>query len=139
MPYRTVSPLAALLLLAAPALAEGDPAAGEAAFKQCQACHVVRNDAGEVLAGRNARTGPNLYGLPGRVMGSVEDFAYSDAFEEAHAAGTAWDEEAFVTYVQDPSAFLSEVLGHKSRGKMTFRLRKEEDARDIWAFFESLD
>ncbi|WP_172329529.1 cytochrome c family protein [Mangrovicoccus sp. HB161399] len=138
MPYRTVSALAAFLL-AAPALAGGDPAAGEKAFRQCQACHVVRNGAGEVLAGKTAKTGPNLYGLPGRVMGSEEGFAYSDAFEEAQATGRSWDEEAFVTYVQDPNAYLSDMLEHKSRSKMTFRLREEQDARDLWAYFSSLE
>ncbi|WP_108258261.1 c-type cytochrome [Mangrovicoccus ximenensis] len=137
--HRTVPPLAALLLLAAPALADGDPAAGEKAFRQCQACHVVRNDAGEVLAGRTAKTGPNLYGLHGRVMGAEQDFAYSEAFGEAHGNGHVWDEESFVAYVQDPAGYLEEVIGHKARSKMTFRLRKEQDARDIWAFIGTLD
>ncbi len=138
MPHRMISAFATLLL-AAPALAGGDPAAGEKAFRQCQACHVVRNDSGEVLAGKTAKTGPNLYGLPGKVMGSEEGFAYSDAFAEIAASGATWDEEAFVAYVQDPGGYLSEHLGHKARTKMTFRLRKEADARDLWAYFSGLE
>ncbi|MBE3639664.1 cytochrome C [Mangrovicoccus sp. HB182678] len=128
------------MLLAAgqPALAGGDAAAGEDGFRRCQACHVVRAPSGEVLAGRSARTGPDLYGLPGRVLGSQEDFAYSQAFEEARAAGLTWDEDAFAAYLQDPGAYLSQVMGHRLRSKMTFRLRDEAAARDLWAYLESL-
>lgn len=76
---------AALSVLAAPVFADGhaptvgDAAAGEEQFnRQCVACHVVADASGEVLAGRNAKTGPNLYGIAGRTLGAVEDFRYSD-------------------------------------------------------------
>ena len=66
---------AVLALVAAPAFAQevpsGDVAAGEKVFAKCQTCHVVANEAGEVLAGKNSKTGPNLYGLPGRVAGTM--------------------------------------------------------------------
>ncbi len=69
----------AATLLAAPAYAgghaSGDAAAGESAFKQCQTCHVIENEDGETLAGRNAKTGPNLYGVTGRTAGSLETYA----------------------------------------------------------------
>ena len=95
----------ALGMLAIPAHA-GDPEAGKAAFSQCQTCHVVANDAGEVLAGRNAKTGPNLYGVIGRVAGSVEGFRYGPSLVEAGEKGLVWDEETLVAYLQDPAAFL---------------------------------
>ena len=42
------------------ALFTGNAEAGLEAFnRQCAACHVVVNDAGETLAGRNAKTGAN--------------------------------------------------------------------------------
>jgi len=68
---------AALTLLAAPAFADGhasgDAAAGQEQFeRQCVSCHVVADADGNVLAGRAAKTGPNLYGLSGRLPGSVE-------------------------------------------------------------------
>ena len=75
---------AALALAAGPAFADahlpatGDAEAGEAAFRQCQSCHVVVNEEGETLAGRAAKTGPNLYGIAGNLAGQVEDFRYSD-------------------------------------------------------------
>ena len=44
--------------------ASGDASAGEVAFnKKCVACHVVVTDAGEKLAGRNSKSGPNLYNI----------------------------------------------------------------------------
>jgi cytochrome c len=131
---------------AAPALAEshaptmGDAAAGADAFaKQCVSCHVVVNEAGETLAGRNAKTGPNLYGVAGRPIGSIEDFRYGDGIEKLHEAGSVWSEENFVGYVQDPTPWLREASGDgKVRGKMSFKVRSEEDAHNIYAYLFSL-
>lgn len=132
---------AAAALLAAPAFADGHAATGDAEAgaqqfdRQCVACHVVANADGEVLAGRNARTGPNLYGIAGKTLGSVEDFRYSDAIVELGEAGTVWTEEAFVAYVQDPTGWLRETLDdNRARGKMAYRVRNEEDALNIYAF-----
>jgi cytochrome c len=140
---------AALILAAAPAFAQetpmtdivptGDAAAGEAAFRQCATCHVVVNPAGETLAGRAAKTGPNLYGVVGRISGKVPDFRYSNALTEAGEKGKVYDEETFVAYVQDPTAFLRAYLEDNSaRGNMTFKVRKEEDAHNIFAYLHSL-
>lgn len=132
---------AAAALLAAPAFADGhaatgDADAGAAQFdRQCVACHIVADADGEVLAGRNARTGPNLYGIAGRALGTVEDFRYGDAIVELGEAGTVWTEEAFVAYVQDPTGWLRETLDdNRARGKMAYRVRNEEDALNIYAF-----
>ncbi|SDY39790.1 cytochrome c [Jannaschia faecimaris] len=128
-------------LLAAPAFADahlaasGDAAEGEKAFRQCQACHVVEDPSGEVLAGRASRTGPNLYGVVGRTAGSVEDFRYSDLMIAAGEAGMIYDEANFVPYVMDPTAHLKEASGETSgRGKMSYKVRKEEDAINLYAF-----
>lgn len=129
------------MLLAAPALAQdmsGDPAEGEKAFRQCQTCHVVADADGNVLAGRNAKTGPNLYGVFGRQAGTLEDFSYSDGMVAAGEGGLIWDEANFVTYVQDPNAFLSDHLGEKVRSKMTFKVRSEDDATNLAAYISSL-
>lgn len=135
------------MMVAAPAFAEshemtlqGDAAAGETAFgRQCVACHVVVDEAGETLAGRSARTGPNLYGVAGGPIGAVEDFRYSDALLALNEQEATWDEESFVGYVQDPTGWLRETLDDGSaRGKMAFRVRDEQDAYDIYAFIASL-
>jgi cytochrome c len=72
---KTLNIAAALTMLAAPAFAEGDAAAGEEQFnRQCVSCHVVADADGNVLAGRAAKTGPNLFGVAGRVPGTVDGF-----------------------------------------------------------------
>ena len=133
---------AAFAVLAAPAFADGhaatvgDAAAGEEQFnRQCVACHVVADASGEVLAGRNARTGPNLFGLAGRQIGSVEDFRYGDSIVELGETGAVWTEEAFVGYVQDPTGWLRETLDdRRARGKMAYQVRQEDQAYDLYAY-----
>ncbi|MFL4472267.1 cytochrome c family protein [Tateyamaria armeniaca] len=141
--FRTLTLLAATTL-ALPAFADGhaasgDAAEGEKAFRQCISCHVVENDEGEVLAGRNAKTGPNLYGIIGNKFGMVEDFRYSDINQlAASMEDVIVTEEVFVAYVQDPTAYLREVTGDKGRSKMTYKVRKEEDAVNLYAYLASL-
>lgn len=138
---------AALALLSAPVFAQteasvptGDAEAGAALFeRQCVACHVVQNAAGDVLAGRNAQIGPNLFGVEGRTPGTYPDFEYSDSLIAYGATGVVWSEENFVAYVQDPTDFLRTVLeDRRARGKMAFQVRAEEDAINLYAYLYSL-
>lgn len=130
----------ALATLAMPAFAgahlgSGDPEAGEKAFNKCQSCHVVRDDDGEVLAGRNGRTGPNLYGVVGRQAGTLDGFRYKDSIVEAGEQGLVWDAESLTAYLQDPTAFLRETLDDNgARSGMAFKVRSEEEAADLAAF-----
>ncbi|WP_323765610.1 cytochrome C [Marinovum sp.] len=136
------------MALALPALAEshgldltatGDAAAGEKAFRKCQSCHVVMDDAGEVLAGKKAKTGPNLYGVVGRAAGQVADFRYGKDMIAAGEAGLVFDEAHFVAYVMDPKAAVQEATGDGSaRSKMSFRVRKEDEARDLYTFLKEI-
>lgn len=137
--------VAAATLFASPVLAQdiaaptGDATAGEAAFRQCIACHVVENAAGETLAGRNARTGPNLWGIAGRHIGLYPDFRYANGLSALGEGDMVWDEELFVGYVQDPTGWIREITGDNSlRGAMSFRVRSEEDARNLYAYIVSL-
>jgi cytochrome c len=135
----TLSMFAAATLLAAPAFAEGDAAKGERVFNQCQTCHVVANEAGEVLAGRNAKTGPNLYGVVGRTAGTYPDFEYGESIVAAGAAGLVWDEAQMTEYLADPTAFWKKTLDDPSaRSMMAFKLRKPEDAANVVAYIASL-
>jgi cytochrome c len=136
---KTITIAAMALLAPAAALAQeamtGDAAAGEEHFnRQCIACHVVQDEAGEVLAGRSGRTGPNLYGVAGRVPGTYEDFAYSDIMIAYGETGAVWEEANFVPYVMDPTGFLREATGQDGRSKMAFQVRDEQEAHDLWAF-----
>ncbi|MDP3265157.1 MAG: cytochrome C [Tabrizicola sp.] len=136
----TLTALAGLTFagLAAPAFAQ-DIEAGAKTFNQCQTCHVVQNEAGETLAGKNAKTGPNLYGVVGRVAGSLEGFKYGAGIEELKATGYVWTEADLAVYVQDPTKFLVEKTGDKkAKSKMMFKLKKEEDAKNVVAFLASL-
>lgn len=119
----------------------GDAVAGENAFKrQCSACHVAADADGNILAGKRSKTGPNLYDLMGKPAGGVEGYRYSKAMIAAGAdAGLTWTNETFTAYVQDPTGYLREVLDHsRARAKMSFKVRKEQDALDIYAFLHSL-
>ena len=138
--FNIVLGLGCLMALPTMAAAQaGDVAEGERAFRQCQTCHVVADPDGNVLAGRRARTGPNLYGIIGRQAGTVEDFNYSGALVEAGEAGLTWDEESLAAYLQDPNAFLREHLDDPgARSKMTFRVRREGDAVNLAAYLASL-
>ena len=124
--------------LASPLLAQ-DIEAGAKTFNQCQTCHVVANEAGEVLAGKAAKTGPNLYGMPGRVAGTYPDFKYGESIVALGATGFTWNEADFIEYVQDPAKFLKAKLSDdKAKSKMAFKLKKPEDAANVWAFIVSL-
>ena len=136
---KTLKVSAVLAVLAAPAFAEGDAAAGAEAFdRQCVSCHMIA-DGDNVIAGRG-KTGPNLFGLSGKTVGTTEGFNYGDAIVAAGAAGTVWTEEAFVPYVQDPTNWLRETTGDKkARSKMSFKVRSEEDAENLWAYLSTFN
>ncbi len=124
---------------AAPAFAVGDIVKGEAVFKQCQTCHVVADPEGKVLAGKAAKTGPNLYGVVGRPAGTYPDFKYGEDMIAAGAAGLVWNEAELDVYIQDPSAFLKDYLKDKgAKGKMQFKVKKPEDAINVIAYVISL-
>ena len=129
--------LAALsaLALATPALA-GDPAAGEADFKKCKACHsVIAPDGTEIQKG--GKTGPNLYGVIGRAVASDPDFKYGDSIKAAGAAGLVWDEAALAAYVADPAAWLKTATGDDgAKSKMSFKLASGGD--NIAAYLASV-
>ncbi|WP_294226946.1 c-type cytochrome [uncultured Shimia sp.] len=128
-----VAAATAALLVASPATAEGDVEAGEKAFKRCKACHSVVNPDGDVLY-KGGKTGPNLYGIVGRTIGS-EDFKYGAGLLEANEAGVTWTEESLAAYVVDPKAWLGDN-GYATKSKMSFKLKKGGD--DVFAYLASL-
>ena len=110
---RAAFPIAFAIAAAAfcgPALAAGDPAAGEKVFAKCKTCHSITAADGTVIQ-KGAKVGPNLYGVIGRPAGTVADFKYSPSMIAAGEKGLVWDEATVVEYVQDPTAFLKAYLG----------------------------
>lgn len=98
-------------------------AAGEGVFRQCSACHQVGPSASN-------RSGPQLNGIQGRAIGSVEGFRYSNALQESGAAGDVWSSEKL-------HAFLTDPRGAMPGTKMAFRGLK--DAADIDALLAYLE
>ena len=114
----------------------GDPERGARLFSACAACHSVIDATGRTRV-RGGRTGPNLHGVVGRYAGSVPGFPYSPAMAEAGMRGLRWTESDFVAYVRDATAFLRSYLDDRDAfGKMAYRLRAPQEARDIWAYLE---
>ncbi len=107
-------------LLAGAAVAEGDPAAGERVFRQCQACHVIDAE--------QNRVGPHLVGIFGRPAGAVAGFNYSPAMANS---GIVWDEETIAAYLADPRGYIS-------GNRMAFAgLRNPEQIADVIAYMKS--
>jgi len=77
-------------------LAVSDPQKGQAAAKQCAACHTFEK------GGAN-RVGPNLYGIVDRAKGSVAGFNYSAALK---AKGGSWTFDDLDQFVASPKAWL---------------------------------
>ncbi len=129
---RFATALAIASLSAAPALAEshmsGNAAYAAEEFGQCATCHVIQDDDGTTIAGKRAKTGPNLYCVVGRTAGTYPDFRYGNSIVEAGEEGLVWDEASLIEYLQDPRAFLQAHLDDpKARSKMTFKVRKDGD------------
>jgi cytochrome c len=125
----------AITVLSSPALA-GDPALGEADFKKCKSCHaVIADDGTEIVKG--GKTGPNLFGVVGRKIGSFPDFRYGASITAAGADGSVWDEAGVAAYLVDPAKWLQERTGDAgAKSKMTFKLAK--GAEDMAAYLATL-
>ena len=76
-------------LLLAAALAAGDPAAGEALYARCAACHALAYD----------RVGPRHCGILGRRAGSVAGFDYSEPMKKS---GIVWSAKTLDRFIADP-------------------------------------
>ena len=144
---RSIAVIAIFLSVAAPSLTfgqsanlRGDAAAGAEQFeRQCTACHVIQGVDGQILAGRTAQSGPNLFGLAGGAVGRVDSYRYSGALVQAGAVGIVWTEDNFVGYLLDPNGWLAATLNDSGvRGRMVYQVPDRGDAADIYAFVASL-
>lgn len=133
---------ASLSLVGAPLFADGhasgDAEAGEAVFSKCKACHSIIADDDTVIY-KGGKNGPNLYGILDRQAGTSDGFRYGKSIVEAGEAGLMWTEEDFLTYAADPRKFLQTYLDdRRAKSKMSFKLRDEDDRRDVWAYIVSV-
>lgn len=117
----------AAMAVATPVFAESDAAEGEEQFKRCKACHTIEApDGTEIYKG--GKTGPNLYGIVGRQVASVEGFKYKDSILEVGATGMVWTEEELAAYMTDPKAWLIEKTGDdKAKSGMSHKQKKDQE------------
>lgn len=112
----------------------GDVGKGDKAFGKCRACHKIEAPDGTAIR-KGGATGPNLFGIVGRKIASVEGFRYGDGIlklAETHP-DAVWDVHSLVAYVTDPTAYLDEYSGDASvKSMMTFKLTK--DQADVVAY-----
>ena len=101
-------------------------------FKKCKACHsIIDNDGNAIVKG--GKTGPNLFGVIGRPVASVADYAYGDSIKAVGATGKVWDEASLVTFLADPAAWLTaNGAGDGAKSKMTFKLAKGGEEIAAW-------
>lgn len=92
--------LAALGLVAATGSAyAADLANGEKVFAKCKACHMI----GEGAANR---VGPELNGIDGRKMASIDTFkGYGADLKAMGEGGKSWNAEELTKYLADPKAY----------------------------------
>lgn len=116
-----IAALAAAVLPGVAARA-ADADAGARVFRtQCGACHVAE-------AGKN-RVGPSLFGIVGRVSGTVEGFKYSAANKEAHVT---WAPEVLDKYLVNPKATIPGTT-------MAYAgLKNDTQRADLIAYLETL-
>ena len=114
---------------AAEAAPSPDPelvAQGEAAFRQCKACHQI----GE---GADHRVGPHLNGVIGRTAGTAEGFRYSAVMAEAGAEGLVWTAETLHDFLSNPRSYLEGT-------KMSFAgFRDEGDVEAVTAYLSTFE
>jgi len=104
---------------AAPA---ADPAAGQQFFKaQCGICH-------SVAAGVNG-IGPTLFGVVGRLAGSVPGFQYTP---EHKKLGVTWDASTLDKYLTNPRAMVPDTT------MIYAGLKDDADRADLIAYLEML-
>lgn len=101
--------------------AEADVEKGAKAFSKCKACHKL----GEGEAGG---TGPNLFGVVGREIASLDGYTYSSALKEA---GGTWTPEELNKWLENPG-------GYAKGTKMTFKTRKITDRANLIAYFQTI-
>src|SRR6476660_9666203 len=80
-----------------PALAKADPKKGESDVALCKVCHSFEKGAPSPI-------GPNLYGVVGRKIASLESFSYSPALKGKATEGN-WTFEHLDLWLTNPQAF----------------------------------
>ena len=102
-----------------------DIAAGKKTFAKCKACHSIKE-------GGKKKLGPNLWGIYGNDIASVEGMKYSKALRKyAEEAGT-WQDENLDKWLENPKKMVRKT-------KMIFPgLKKADERANIIAYMKSM-
>lgn len=110
-----------VLLMSSPALAAGDPTAGEKVFaSHCAVCHAT-------TPGEN-KIGPSLAGIVGSKSGTVPVFDFSAAMKEANVT---WDDANLDKFLANPTGFVHGT-------KMFVNLPNETDRQNVIAYLNTM-
>lgn len=105
-----------------PLLASANLENGQKVAKKCLQCHTFEK-------GGKAKTGPNLWGIIDKAVGTVEGYAYSKAMKEH---GGKWTYATLNDYLYKPRQAVPGT-------KMSFAgLKKTQDRADLIAYISSL-
>ncbi|PCJ04413.1 MAG: cytochrome c family protein [Rhodobacteraceae bacterium] len=103
-------------------MASADIGKGAKVFKKCSACHKLED-------GKNA-TGPYLYGVVDRAVGSAAGFGYSSAMS---GFGGEWTQQRLNDFLTNPKGYVSGTsMGFSG-------LKKQNDRVNLIAYLDSLD
>jgi len=103
-------------------LAAADLGKGAKVFGKCKSCHKLEDGANS--------TGPFLYGVVDRPIGSVDGFSYSGGFADS---GDNWNAANLDAFLTKPKAFAPKTsMGFSG-------LKKPADRANLIAYLDSLD
>ncbi|MDX8403305.1 MAG: c-type cytochrome [Mariprofundaceae bacterium] len=106
----------------------GDSILGAKVAKKCAACHTFNQ------GGKN-KTGPNLFGVMGRIKGSVPGFKYGSYLKAENGSGAIWNEASLRGWVENSKA-VAKAAG--SASKMPAQKITGEKANNLIAYLKTL-
>jgi len=114
-----------------PALASRNAEAGRALASLCLACHsIIQGEPNNGSPSGRGYVGPNLFGVVGREIASLEGYEYSEGFKKLR--GRKWTEQELYKYLRNPSSY---AKGTKMRYEGVL---DPQDRMDVIEFLKSL-
>eukprot|EP01104_Vermistella_antarctica_P008042 TRINITY_DN19_c1_g1_i1.p2 TRINITY_DN19_c1_g1~~TRINITY_DN19_c1_g1_i1.p2 ORF type:complete len:124 (-),score=52.73 TRINITY_DN19_c1_g1_i1:296-622(-) len=100
-------------------ISDGNATSGAKIFKtKCAQCHTINK-------GGPNKQGPNLYGVHGRVSGTIDGYSYTAANKNK---GVLWEDQTLFDYLLNPKKYIPGT-------KMAFAgLKKPKERADLIAY-----